>query len=78
MNENAFHDASGDAYKFMGDVLIELDKLNPQVSSRMAGSLIQWRRYDEKRGELMKAQLKRLAALELSDDLFEIVSRGLK
>ena len=77
MNAAAFHDESGAGYEFIGDVLVELDKLNPQISSRMAGSLIQWRRFDEKRGGLMKAQLERLAALELSDDLYEIVHRGL-
>jgi aminopeptidase N len=44
----------------------------------MAGSLIQWRRYDERRGKLMKQELEKLAASKLSDDLFEIVNRGLK
>lgn len=78
MNSAAFHDESGAGYEFIGDILVELDQLNPQISSRMAGSLIQWRRFDEKRGQLMKAQLERLASLKLSDDLYEIVSRGLK
>lgn len=77
-NSAAFHDEAGESYKFMGEVLMELDQLNPQVSSRLAGSLIQWRRYDEKRGQLMKAELEKLAATKLSDDLYEIVTRGLK
>ena len=59
--------------------LAELDKINPMVSSRMAGSLIQWRRYDEKRGEKMKAELEKLAAMKpISDDLYEIVTKGLQ
>jgi len=78
MNAAAYHQEGGAGYEFIGDMLVELDKLNPQVSSRMGGSLIQWRRYDETRGKLMKAQLERLAALDLSKDLFEIVNRGLK
>ena len=77
-NAAAFHDEAGESYKFMGEVLAELDKLNPQVSSRMAGSLIQWRRYDEERGQKMKAELEKLAKMKLSDDLYEIVTRGLK
>jgi aminopeptidase N len=77
-NAAAFHDEAGESYKFMGEVLAELDQLNPQVSSRMAGSLIQWRRYDGARGQKMKAELEKLAAMKLSDDLYEIVSRGLK
>jgi aminopeptidase N len=44
----------------------------------VAKSLIQWRRYDETRGKLMKAELEKLAATKLSDDLYEIVTRGLK
>ena len=79
MNSAPFHDESGEGYKFLGDIIAQLDKLNPQVSSRTAGSLIQWRRYDEKRGALMKAELEKLAAMKpISDDLFEVVNRGLK
>lgn len=79
MNSAPFHDESGEGYRFLGDIIAQLDKLNPQISSRIAGSLIQWRRYDEKRGALMKAELEKLVAMKpISDDLFEVVSRGLK
>jgi len=79
MNAAPFHDESGEGYRFLGDIIMQLDKLNPQISSRIAGSLIQWRRYDEKRGALMKAELEKLVAMKpISDDLFEVVSRGLK
>lgn len=75
----AFHDESGAGYQFLGEVLSELDQLNPQISSRMAGSLISWKKYNEERGALMKAELEKLAEMKpISDDLFEIVSRGLK
>jgi aminopeptidase N len=77
-NSAAFHDEAGESYKFMGEVLAELDQLNPQISSRLAGNLINWRRYDAKRGQMMKAELEKLAATKLSDDLYEIVTRGLK
>lgn len=75
----AFHDESGAGYSFLRDILTELDQLNPQISSRMAGSLIQWRKFNEERGALMKAELQKVAEMKpISDDLFEIVSRGLK
>ena len=70
-NQAAFHDEAGESYKFLGQVLSELDELNPQISSRMAGSLIQWRRYDKERGRKMKAELEKLAKTKLSDDLYE-------
>ncbi len=79
MNTVPFHDPSGAGYRFLTDVLMELDPLNPQISSRLAGGLIQWRRYDEVRGALMKAELQKLAKMKpISDDLFEVVTRGLK
>ena len=79
MNHAHFHDESGAGYSFLGEVVAELDKMNPQLSSRIARRLIQWRRYNEKRGDLMKFELNKLKEIEgISDDLFEIVSRGLK
>ena len=75
----AFHDDSGAGYEFLGLILAELDKLNPQISSRMASSLIQWKKYTKERGALMKVELEKLAEMKpISEDLFEIVSRGLK
>ena len=79
MNSAAFHAASGEGYKFVGDILMELDKLNPQISSRMGSSLIQWKRYDADRGALMKAELERVAAMKpISDDLSEILNSALE
>ncbi len=79
MNSAPFHDQSGKGYKFLADVLEELDKINPQISSRIAGSLIQWRRFDDIRGSLMKEQCIRLLGMPgISDDMYEILSRGTK
>lgn len=79
MNSAPFHDPSGAGYEFLAKSIAELDKLNPQISSRMAGSLVQWRKYDDHRAGLMKGELQKLASIkEISPDLFEVVSRGLK
>jgi len=75
----AFHDESGAGYEFLRNVLEELDPLNPQISSRLAGNLITWKKYNEDRGAKMKSELEKLSKLKpISDDMFEIVSRGLK
>mmetsp|Transcript_29607 Transcript_29607/g.62794 ORF Transcript_29607/g.62794 Transcript_29607/m.62794 type:complete len:938 (+) Transcript_29607:136-2949(+) len=80
MNAAAFHDEEGKAYKFLGDMLEKLDKVNSKVAARTtAGSLIGWKRYNEKRASLMKAQLERLKIMpNVSPDLLEIVTKGLK
>ena len=79
MNAAHFHAEDGEGYMFLGDITSQVDKLNPQLSSRMGGGLIQWRKYSEERGALMKAELQKLVDMKpISDDLFEVVSRGLK
>ena len=52
-----FHAADGQGYRFLADQIIALNTLNPQIASRMVGALTSWRRYDEGRQALMKAQL---------------------
>ena len=41
-----FHAADGSGYRFLGDVVLELDPRNPQVASRMASQFAQWRRFE--------------------------------
>jgi len=78
-NLAAFHRADGEGYKFVGGMVSELDKINPQIASRLAGSLINFKRYDENRASLMKAELERISKTEgLSPDTFEVVGRALK
>ncbi len=78
MNLAPFHAKDGEGYKFIADTIAELDKLNPQISSRMGTSLIQWRKYGKDRAELMKGELRKLSEMKLSDDLYEVVNRGLQ
>jgi aminopeptidase N len=77
-NAAAFHDENGASYTFIAKMVAELDAINPQISSRLATCLIQWRRFDTARATKMKQELSTLSAMKLSDDLFEIVAKGLK
>jgi len=78
-NAAPFHAEDGSGYRFVADATAEIDKLNPQVSSRLATGLVGWKKYGTKRGALMKAELERLRGMDgLSEDLFEVVERGLK
>lgn len=77
-NPAGFHAASGAGYRFVADQVIALDAFNPQVAARLVGTLIRWRRYDEKRQQLMRAQLERIRQREgLSRDVGEIVGKSL-
>jgi len=73
-----FHAANGQGYQFLADRIIALNTLNPQVASRMTGALTAWRRYDEGRQALMKAQLERIMTTEsISKDVYEVASKSL-
>ena len=77
-NQLHFHAANGQGYKFLADQVIVLNALNPQVASRMAGALTQWRRYDKNRQTLMRAQLERIINTQnISTDLYEVASKSL-
>jgi aminopeptidase N len=77
-NPTGFHRADGAGYAFVADHVLELDRLNPQVASRLAQAFGRWRRYDPDRQAKMRAQLEHiLAAPNLSRDVYEIASKSL-
>lgn len=77
-NTTGFHAVDGSGYKYLSDYLIELDKINPQVASRLITPLIQLEQYSEQTRQLMTKQLERIFAQEkLSKDLFEKISKCL-
>jgi aminopeptidase N len=77
-NQRAFHDASGRGYRFLGSMILAADKLNPQTAARLVPPLGRWRRFDDARAGLMKAELGRIVAVPgLSKDVFEQASKSL-
>ncbi len=77
-NPVRFHAKDGRGYRLLGDSVLELDALNPQVAARMVSAFNTWRRYDESRQSLMRAELERIRAKsKLSRDTAEIVGRAL-
>jgi aminopeptidase N len=77
-NPPGFHDASGEGYRMIGDLIIALDPINAQTAARFVSSLGRWRRVEPVRSAMMKAQLERIVAQPgLSRDVFEQVSKSL-
>jgi len=73
-----FHAKDGSGYQFLVEQIIILNKLNPQVASRMLGALNSWRQYDASRQVLMKKALSDIAnQKDLSPDVYEIVTKYL-
>jgi aminopeptidase N len=77
-NQRAFHTASGDGYRFLGAMILEVEKLNPQTAAKLVPPLGRWRRFDEARAALMRAELERIVATPgLSKEVFEQASKSL-
>jgi aminopeptidase N len=78
VNQQQFHIASGEGYRFLADIIIALDPINPQTAAKLAPPLGRWRRFDEARQSLMRRELQRIVDTPgLSKDVFEQASKSL-
>ena len=78
-NPVAFHRADGAGHALVGQVVRDLDRLNPQVAARLVSVFNRWADYDEARCQSMHRELERIAGLKnLSPDVGEIVNAALK
>lgn len=76
-NHTGFHHENGAGYEFLADQVLVLDKLNPQIASRLLTPLTRWQKFGASRRQLMQDQLQRIKAEpSLSKDVFEIVEKS--
>jgi len=77
-NPRAFHAEGGRGYRFLADMVIAVDRLNPQTAARLVPPLGRWRRFGEGRAALMKAELERIVGTEgVSKEVYEQASKSL-
>jgi aminopeptidase N len=77
-NSSAFHESSGDGYRFVAGKVIELDAINPQVAARMANAFLHWRKLVPAQADLMKQQIEVIVSMpNLSNDLNELMTTSL-
>jgi len=73
-----FHAADGSGYAWVAEQVLALDKLNPQVASRLARAFDRWRKYDDGRQAHARNALESIAnAKDLSGNVGEVVRRAL-
>jgi aminopeptidase N len=78
LNPAHFHRVDGAGYEFLADQVLALNSINPQIAARLLSALTGWRKHDEARQVLARAQLERiLAAPKLSADVYEIAAKSL-
>ena len=77
-NPHGFHSESGEGYRIIADLILQLDPLNPQTAARFVPPLGRFRKLEDGRSAMMREQLERIAqAPKLSRDTFEQVTRSL-
>jgi len=77
-NPIGFHAEDGAGYALLGQVIRELDDLNPQVAARIATVFNRWHAYDPQRAAAMQQELESIASKRgLSPDVEEIVKAAL-
>jgi aminopeptidase N len=77
-NQVNFHAPDGSGYALLGEIVRQLDSINPQVAARMLRLLSRWRRYDAGRQMLMQKQLDQIAGSDgISTDVYEVAAKSL-
>lgn len=77
-NLSQLHQHDGAGYRWLREVIEALNTSNPQVASRLVSALLQWRKLDSHRQNLLKAELESLRKQPgLASDVFEKVEQSL-
>ena len=77
-NPTQFNRIDGAGYHFLADIVLMLDKTNPQVAARMLSAFRTWRSYESNRRTQAGEVLRRISdASSLSADVADIVVRSL-
>jgi aminopeptidase N len=77
-NMKGFHTISGEGYRLLSNMIIELDGKNPQIAARLMTPFKQWKSFKSDRQKLMKAELKRIVEKDnLSPAVYEIATKCL-
>ncbi|HUP97443.1 MAG TPA: aminopeptidase N C-terminal domain-containing protein, partial [Usitatibacter sp.] len=77
-NPRHFHAADGSGYRWVAEQLVALDRLNPQVASRLARAFDRWKKYDAGRQQHARAALEAIRdTAGVSGNVGEIVGRAL-
>ncbi|WP_319410581.1 aminopeptidase N [uncultured Cohaesibacter sp.] len=78
-NQVQFNRKDGEGFRLVADIIIELDRKNPQTAARLANNFRSWKALEPVRQALAQRELKRIAATErLSKDVADIANRCLQ
>jgi len=77
-NHYHFHQSEGEGYQILASQILKLDKINPQIASRMVSAFNHWKKYDDGRKKHIQNILESFIEQNtLSKNVYEIVSKAL-
>ncbi|KTC93208.1 aminopeptidase N [Legionella cincinnatiensis] len=76
-NPYGFHASSGEGYRLIVDVILQLEKINPTLAANLTEKFNSWDKYDEKRQKLMLSQLEFLNTHAITPDVRNMAKKGL-
>ena len=77
-NATQFNRRDGAGYRFLAKIVLELDRKNPQVASRLLSAFRSWRSFEPVRQAHAESALHSIAqSVQLSADVRDIVTRSL-
>ena len=75
-NHKYFHAKDGSGYRFVADKIIEIDAINAQMASGLAGAFKIYSRINKESRDMMQKELQRVLATEsLSKNAYEIIHK---
>lgn len=76
-NHVNFHRLDGAGYALLADIVLQLNKSNPEIAARLVLPLTRYQRLDEARQLLMRGALERIRNQSLSRNLYEVIEKAL-
>lgn len=76
-NHINFHRKDGEGYALLADIVLQLNKSNPEIAARLVLPLTRYQRLDEARQQLMRGALERIRNESLSRNLYEVIEKAL-
>jgi aminopeptidase N len=75
-NERYFHAKDGSGYIYLANKILEIDKINAQMASSLAGAFKVYKKLSKNNKKLMEEQLKCVVSTQsISKNLFEIINK---
>ena len=78
-NYKHFHSKDGSGYRFVVDKIIDIDKINPQMASALAGAFKIYKKLNTQNKRVMRVELERVVSTQsISKNVYEIVTKIVK